>query len=64
MPNEAGKSKTMTVKQAAEYIGAHPETIRRLLRENKIKGERTLTHFWRVDRESVEAYAREYKVEG
>ena len=48
----------LTVLEAAELSGYHPEHIRELLRENKIKA-RKFGPLWQVDRVSLLAYVRQ-----
>ena len=47
----------IAVSQAAEISGYHPEHIRELLREGKVKG-RKFGPLWQVDRVSLLAYVR------
>jgi excisionase family DNA binding protein len=44
----------LTVKQAADRLGYHPNYVRRLLREGTIKGQRFST-IWMVEPEEVES---------
>lgn len=45
----------ITVNQAALLIGYHPEHIRELIREKRIKAHK-FSIVWQVDRESLLAY--------
>ena len=47
----------LTVEEAAELSGYHPEHIRRLIREGKVKGEKFAT-VWQVDKYSLYLYLR------
>ena len=47
----------LTVKQAADRLGYHPNYVRRLLREGTIKGQRFST-IWMVE-PNIEASARD-----
>jgi len=47
----------ITVKEAAERSGYHPEYIRRLIRDGKIAAEKLGTVYL-VDAESLQAYLR------
>ena len=49
----------ITVKRAAEILGVTPHYIRKLLRENKIKGQQIKnSNRWQVDRASIEQYRK------
>jgi excisionase family DNA binding protein len=48
----------LTVTQAAELSGYHPEHIRELLREGRIKKARKYGPLWQVDRASLLAYVK------
>ena len=47
----------ITTKQAAEVSGYHPEHLRELIREGKVKA-RKFGIVWQVDRASLLAYLR------
>jgi excisionase family DNA binding protein len=47
----------ITTKQAAELSGYHPEHLRELIREGKVKA-RKFGIVWQVDRVSLLAYLR------
>ena len=47
----------MSVAEAAELSGYHPEHIRRLIREGRIKGQK-FASVWQVDRYSLQIYMR------
>lgn len=47
----------MTTKEAANVLGVKPESISRLIRLGKLKGER-FGHAWMVYRDSVEQYSQ------
>jgi excisionase family DNA binding protein len=54
----------MRVHEAAEYIGVHPDTVRRLLRMGKLEGRQNkITRAWYIQRDSVEKYKRQLKGE-
>ena len=53
----------ITVSEAAELSGYHPETLRELIRDGKIKG-RKISIVWLVDRESLLAYLARVKAMG
>jgi excisionase family DNA binding protein len=55
------KRETVTVDQAADILGVHQETIRRLLRDNILKGHKTFTGQWKVDREHLQDFAKTYR---
>ena len=50
----------LTVSDAAEISGYHPEHIRRLIREKKINAQK-FSIVWQVDRESLLDYIRSQK---
>jgi excisionase family DNA binding protein len=47
----------LSVNEAAELSGYHPEHIRRLIREGKIKAQK-FASVWQVDRYSLQIYMR------
>ena len=49
----------LTVNEAAEISGYHPEHIRELLRDGRIKKIRKYGPLWQVDRGSLLAYIKE-----
>ena len=49
----------LTIHEAAEISGYHPEHIRELLRDGKIKKTRKYGPLWQVDRLSLLAYVKE-----
>lgn len=49
----------LTVHEAAEISGYHPERIRELLRDGKISKARKYGPLWQVDRASLLAYVKE-----
>ena len=53
----------LTVSEAAKLSGYHPETLRELIREGKIKG-RKISIVWLVDRKSLSAYMEKVKAMG
>jgi excisionase family DNA binding protein len=53
----------MTVEEAAKFLQVNQETIRRALRDKKIKGDKTVIGQWKVERASLEEYAKNYRVE-
>jgi excisionase family DNA binding protein len=48
----------LTVIEAAQISGYHPEHIRELLRDGKIKKTRKYGPLWQVDRASLLAYIK------
>lgn len=52
-----------TVKEAAEILSVHPETIRRLIREDKIDAAKVGDN-WRVSATAINAYWRDQGGEG
>jgi excisionase family DNA binding protein len=53
----------ITVSEAAELSGYHPETLRELVRDGKIKG-RKVSIVWLIDPESLSAYMTKVKAMG
>lgn len=47
----------LSVNEAAELSGYHPEHIRRLIRDGKIKAQK-FASVWQVDRYSLQIYIR------
>ena len=47
----------LSVAEAAEISGYHPEHIRRLIREGKVKAQK-FASVWQVDRYSLQIYMR------
>jgi excisionase family DNA binding protein len=55
----------LTVEEVAEQLRIHPETVRRWLREGRLKGFRISRRGgWRVQAESVSELVREMTAEG
>ena len=50
---EGEMGRPLTVKQAAEQLGYHPDHWRRILRKGIVKGE-TFSGVWIIDREEVD----------
>jgi hypothetical protein len=50
----------ISIEEAAQISGYHPEHIRRLIRGGKVKG-RKFSIVWQVDRASFYAYLEEQK---
>ena len=49
----------LTVKEAAQYLNMHPETIRRKIRKGQIKSTRVPgTHYIRLLREDLDKFMR------
>ena len=48
----------MTINEAAEVCGVHPETVRRWVREGKLRGAK-IGHEYRVSRREVSLFWRE-----
>jgi hypothetical protein len=46
----------VTVQQAAEIAGYHPNYVRRLIRENAVKGRKWANLVWQVSKQSLLAY--------
>lgn len=53
----------LTVSEAAKLSGYHPETLRELIREGKIKA-RKVSIVWLVERKSLSAYMTKAKIMG
>jgi excisionase family DNA binding protein len=53
----------LTVNEAAKLSGYHPETLRELMRDGKIKA-RKISIVWLVDRESLLAYMAKARAMG
>lgn len=51
----------LTVRQAAETLGYHPDHVRRLLRAGVIKAEKADDLVWLIDQEEINR-ARLYRV--
>lgn len=47
----------ISVSEAARQYGYHPEHIRELVREGRVKGRKIIT-VWQVDRASLQGYIR------
>ncbi len=50
----------ISVKEAAEISGYHPDYVRRLVRQGKLEAERKGPMYW-IDRASLEAYLEEMR---
>jgi excisionase family DNA binding protein len=46
-------ARPLTVQEAAEQLGYHPDYVRQLLRAGRIKGEQ-IGQVWLIDRQEVE----------
>lgn len=57
------KREFVTVKIAADYLGVHQETIRRMLQDGRLSGEKTLLNQWRVDWDRLQEIAPNYRAE-
>lgn len=53
----------VSVKEAAQLSGYHPEYLRELIRTGKIAGERKGPMYW-IDRASLQAYLDEVRALG
>jgi hypothetical protein len=53
----------LTVAAAAEKAGYHPEYVRDLIRDGKVKGRKWAT-VWQVSAESLQAYLDSMKEQG
>jgi len=53
----------LSVNEAAKVSGYHPEHIRRLIREGKIKAQK-FSSVWQVDRYSLQVYIRKTEIKG
>ena len=53
----------ITVQHAVSLSGYHPEHIRKLMRENRIKGRKVVI-VWLVSRKSLDAYLKEQAQRG
>lgn len=49
----------LTVKQAAQELGYHPNHVRRMLRSGAIKGRKVANFIWLIDRTEIERVKRE-----
>ena len=49
----------LTTAEAAADLGVHPQTIKRLCRLGKLKGEK-VNNGWLLDRNEIDAFARTY----
>ncbi len=58
MPKQIGDLKLFEVEDLAETLGLHDRTIRKLLREGRLRG-RKLGKRWYVTEESLKAYFRD-----
>lgn len=59
MEDHSMERETMTVTEAARRLGLDKETIRRYLRDGKLRGKKNIiTGFWRIDAESVREVER------
>lgn len=56
----ASRSPWMTVREAAEYLRKHPQTVIRLLHTEQLKGFQSSGRngTWRVHRDDADAYLR------
>lgn len=55
--------KLISVAEAANFSGYHPERIRELIREKKIEAQKFAT-VWQVDKSSLLKYLEKMKEEG
>ena len=53
----------ITTQEAARLSGYHPDTIRELMREGKVKARKFAT-VWQVNRSSLLGYVREQEKHG
>lgn len=53
----------ISVTEAAREFAYHPESIRELIRDGKVKGRKIIT-VWQVDRKSLAAYIRKAEKQG
>ncbi len=53
------RRKLMSVEEAAEYLGFHPEHVRRLARQGKLNGRKIGGKAWRFRPEDLEAIFEE-----
>lgn len=51
----AERQKLMNISEASEYLGFHPEHVRRLARQGKIKGRKIGGREWRFRPEDLDA---------
>lgn len=58
MPKQIGDLKLFEVEDLAETLGLHDRTIRKLLREGRLRG-RKLGKRWYVTEESLKTYFRD-----
>ena len=52
-----GMAEWISVTEAASLSGYHPDHLRELIREGKLKARKIVT-VWQIDRASIEAYKR------
>ncbi len=53
----------MNILEAAEYLGFHPEHVRRLARQEKIKGRKIGGKEWRFRQEDLDAIFEDEEVD-
>lgn len=58
------RRKLLSVDEAAEYIGFHPEHIRRLARQGKLNGAKIGGRAWRFRPEDLDAFFEREEGEG
>ncbi len=52
------RTEWLSLRQAAEISGYHPDYLRDMIRQGEIKG-RNLVFFWQVERSSLEAFSKQ-----
>jgi excisionase family DNA binding protein len=57
------RQKLMNILEAAEYLGFHPEHVRRLARQEKIKGRKIGGKEWRFRQEDLDAIFEDEEVD-
>jgi excisionase family DNA binding protein len=57
------KKKLLNIYDAAEYLGFHPEHVRRLAREGKINGRKIGGKEWRFRPEDLDALFEDEEVD-
>lgn len=48
----------LTLKEVAEYLGVHPDTIRRQIKKGKIPAFK-IGYVWRFNKESIDKWRKE-----
>jgi len=59
----AEKRKLLNISEAAEYLGFHPEHVRRMARQGKINGRKIGGKEWRFRPEDLDALFEDEEVD-